>query len=290
MYGHARGSLVSFADTVQIAEVQAGMETLSVHIESHRDDVQIARALPVAEQRAFDTISSSQQSKFGCGGSGSTVVVGVKTDQRLVSLLQVPAKPFDLVGMHVWREQFDGRREVQDDGIFFGRFPCFHDRFANLERVVHLGIGKTFGRVLQPHLGTVQFREQVANELYAVHRDLLDLFLRHTEGYSPLERRGGIVYVYDGLFRPFQALESASNKMFASLGEHLKGNAFGHTVLVDELARKVEFSLCGRWETDLDFLEADFCQQIEKFQLLFHSHGRSTLHQMGTRSITLPGH
>ena len=86
---------------------------------------------------------------MGGGGAGPTGIVRMQTDNRLVALPQVPAEPFDLIGMHVWGEQFDGCGKVQNDRTLFGRFPDLHHRLAHLQGVVHLGVRKAFWRILQ---------------------------------------------------------------------------------------------------------------------------------------------
>ena len=197
----------------------------------------------------------------------------MEADYSLVSFLQVAAEPLDLIGVYVGGEKLYRCWQIQDDGVCLSWLPSLHHRFADFEGVFYLRVGEAFGRILELYFGSFQLRQQVPDELNAVHRDLLDLFLRHAEGHSSLQRRSRVVDVHDGFLRSLQALEGSANKVFAGLGQRLQGNAFGYTVLLDQLSGKVEFCLCGGGKPDLDFLESDFQQKLEKFQFLLHSHG-----------------
>ena len=61
--------------------------------------------------------------------------------------------------------------------------------------------------------------------------------------------------------------------MFPGLGQYLNGNVVGDQILFDEGAGKSILRLgCGR-ESHFNFLEPDFHQVLEEFQLLFQAHG-----------------
>ena len=47
----------------------------------------------------------------------------------------------------------------------------------------------------------------------------------------------------------------------------------GDAVFLDETATEIEFDLGSRRETDLDFLEANFHEQLEVFEFLVDAHG-----------------
>jgi hypothetical protein len=69
-----------------------------------------------------------------------------------------------------------------------------------------------------------------------------------------------------------QRFERAGDQVLATLTENLDENVVGDAVLVDEPAAKIEFDLRSRRETDLDFLEADFNEQLEIFEFLLDAH------------------
>ena len=79
--------------------------------------------------------------------------------------------------------------------------------------------------------------------------------------------------MYDRFLSPLQALEATLDQVFSRLGEHLQGHPFGHPLIIDQFAGKIEFGLSGGGKTDLDLLEPDRAEQFEQFQLFLHSHG-----------------
>ncbi len=101
--------LIHIAYAVDVAEVQAGIDALCVQVQRQGHDIDVAGALTVAEQCAFDAVGSCQQTKFGGCHGRPTVVVRVQADNRRFTRTQVAAEPFDLVGMHVRRRHLDGR-------------------------------------------------------------------------------------------------------------------------------------------------------------------------------------
>ena len=153
MHRHPRGSLVDLTDFIEVFEIQIRMQSLSVHVQGHRHKVEVSGAFPISEEGTLNPVRSRKQAKLGGGGAGPTVIVRMQTDHRLAALPHIPAEPFDLIGMHVGGEQFDGGGKIQNDRILFGRFPDLHHRLAHLQGVVHLGVRKALRGILQLHLG-----------------------------------------------------------------------------------------------------------------------------------------
>ena len=60
--------------------------------------------------------------------------------------------------------------------------------------------------------------------------------------------------------------------MFAALHEYLDGYIARYQFVRYETANKCEFRIRGGWKTNFDFLEADFDQGLEHFDLLFDAH------------------
>ena len=116
--------------------------------------------------------------------------MGVQADDCFVSILEVAGEPLDLVCVHVRGAELDRGRQIEDDGVFLGWLPRILDRLADLEGVIQFGVRKAFRGILQLHLGSLEFGEEVADQLHPVHRDLLDLFPRHVEGHPALQGRG----------------------------------------------------------------------------------------------------
>ena len=148
-----RDPLVNRADRLQVGEIQAGRDAVAVEVQRDGDDVEIAGALAVAEERAFHAVGAGQQAEFGGGHAGAAVVVGVQRDDDGLAVFQVAAHPLDLVGMDVRRGPLDGGRQVEDHFLLRRRLPDVDHRVAALEREIQFGVRKRFGRILQHHLG-----------------------------------------------------------------------------------------------------------------------------------------
>ena len=77
MHHHSRAVFGDATDLVDIAQVEFGVDPLSEQIERHRYDVDISRALAVAEQSTLNTVGSSHQSQFCRRNGRAAVVVGM---------------------------------------------------------------------------------------------------------------------------------------------------------------------------------------------------------------------
>ena len=65
------------ADLVDVGEVEAGRHALRVQVERDVDEVDVAGALAVAEQAAFDAVGAGHQRELAGRGAGAAVVVRV---------------------------------------------------------------------------------------------------------------------------------------------------------------------------------------------------------------------
>ena len=139
--------------TAEIAQIQAGIHALRVQVEGDRDDVDVAGALAVAEQRAFDPLAAGQHAQLRGRDAGAAVVVGVQAEDDAVTALHVAEEPLDLVGVHVGSRQFDRRRQVDDDAPVGAGIPGLDHGVAHLHDVVQLGAGEALRRVLVDHVG-----------------------------------------------------------------------------------------------------------------------------------------
>ena len=146
---HAGAALVHLADGIEAAEIEVRVDAVGVEIECDRDDIEVAGALADSEERALDSVGSSEEGQFGGGGASATVVVGVQRENREGSSCQVAGHPFDLVGVDIWRGVFDCGREVENDFILRSRLPDVGDGFANLESEIEFRAGETLWRIFQ---------------------------------------------------------------------------------------------------------------------------------------------
>ena len=77
----------------------------------------------------------------------------------------------------------------------------------------------------------------------------------------------------DGAFGAFERFETAFDQIFARLRQDLNDDIVGDQVFVNQLTDKIKFGLRGRRKANLDLLQADFEQHVEKHQLLIDIHG-----------------
>ncbi len=268
-------ALVDIADAVDVGEVETGMNAVRVEIQCDGDDVEVARAFPVAEECALDAVGAREQGEFGGGDTGAAVVVGVQGDECEVAARQVGGHPLDLIGVDVGRGVFDGGREIEDDLIFRGRLPAVGDGLANLQGKIQFGAGEALGRILKTHSGAGcdERGAVVLDPLRALNGDRDDIGARGVEDVLALGRRRGVVEVEDGVLCAAQGSDAADNELFSALAEDLNRDVMGDAVFLDETATEIEFDLGSGRETDLNFLEANFHEQLEVFEFLVDAHG-----------------
>ncbi len=169
--------------------VELCIHALTDHVHGQRYDIDVAGALPVAKQRAFDALGAGHEPEFGGGHTGAAVVVGVKRQNKTIAAREVAVHPLNLVGVHIGRSDLHGRWQV-DDGLVGGRrLPHVHDGLADLQRIGQLGLRKAFGRILaeDTRAGHLRFR-QFLYEPGAGHRDLRNSRLLQPEDDAALRR------------------------------------------------------------------------------------------------------
>ena len=65
------------ADLVDVGEVDLRVDALGQHVQAQGDQADVAGALAVAEQAAFDAVGAGHVAQLGCCDAGAAVVVGV---------------------------------------------------------------------------------------------------------------------------------------------------------------------------------------------------------------------
>ena len=72
---HAGDPFVHLADVRQVGELQLRVHALGVHVQRERDDVYVAGAFAVAEQRPLNAVRARQQPHFRIRHGAAAVVV-----------------------------------------------------------------------------------------------------------------------------------------------------------------------------------------------------------------------
>ena len=239
---HLVGVFVDFLDTLDLGAVELRIDALGIHVQRQRDDVDIAGALAVTEQRAFDAVCACHQAQFGRSDPGAAIIMWVQRDDDVFAIVDIAAHPFDLVRIDVRRRHFDGGWQVDDQLVVGRRLHFLDHRVADLERDVQLGAGKALGRILESVTAAGLFGH-VGDHLGGIDGDLLDAGDVLVEDNPALEFRSRVIEVDDRLDRAFQRLEGARDQLRAALDQHLQRHVSGHIALFDAPAGKIEIGL-----------------------------------------------
>ena len=97
-----------------LRQVEPRIDALREQVERERDEVDVAGALAVAEQRPLDPLGAGHQAELGGRDGRAAVVVRVHAEDDLVARRDVPLEPLEPVGVDVRRERLDRRRQVDD--------------------------------------------------------------------------------------------------------------------------------------------------------------------------------
>ena len=95
--------------------IEFRIDALGEHVHRQRDEADIAGALAIAEERAFDAVSARQHGELGGRHRRAPVIVGMQRNDDAVAVLDIAAEPFDLVGMDIGRRHFDRVGEIEDE-------------------------------------------------------------------------------------------------------------------------------------------------------------------------------
>ena len=269
---HAGAALIDFTHRVQIAEVELRVNAVHVEVQRHGDEVEVAGALAVAEERALDAVRAGEQAQFRGGGAGVAVVVRVQADDERVAIADVRAHPLDLVRVNIRHRHLDRVGQIQNHPPLRRGLPHVHDRLGDFLGILDLGGGEALGRILERYVRADEAVEPVFDELRPVDGDGLDFILRLAEHHAALRGRGRVIHVDDHPLRADKRLEGFLDEVLARLHEHLDGHVVGDEALLDEQPVEGELSVRRGREADLDLLEAALHERLKQLELLRDVH------------------
>ena len=261
------------AHLVEIAEVDLWVDALGEQVDPQGDQVDVARALAVAEQTALDPVGSCLISELRRGHRGAAVVMRVQADEHVLPVVQVPRHPLDRVGVDVRRRHLDRRGQVDDHLAVGSRLEDLEHLVADIHGERELGTGVALGRVLVEDSRLGNGRLVVLAPARALQSDVDDALLIGAEHHIPLQNAGRVIQVHDRLFGALDRLEGAGDELLTRLRQHLDDDIVGDETLVDQHPHEVEVGLAGRGKTDLDLLVAHRDEQLEHDALAFGTHG-----------------
>ena len=260
------------AHLVEIAEVDLRVDALGEQVDPQGDQVDVARALAVAEQTALDPVGSCLIPELRCGHRGTTVVVRVQTDEHVLAVVQMPRHPLDRVGVDVRCRHLDRRGQVDDHLAVGGRLEDLEHLVADIHGERELGTGVALRRVLVEDGRLGNGRLILLAPARALESDVDDTLLIRTEHHIPLQNAGRVVQVHDRLLGALDRLEGAGDEFLSSLRQHLDDDVVRDEPLVDQHSHEVEVGLAGRGKTDLDLLVTHRDEQLEHDALAFGTH------------------
>ena len=251
---------------VDLREVEAGIDALGQQVEGERDEIDVAGALAVPEQRPLDAVGAGHQPQLRRRHGRAAVVVRVHAEDDLVARGEVALEPLEPVGVDVGRERLDRGRQVHDHLLLGRRPPRRRRRLADLERVVELGAVEALRAVLEHDLRVRLPRELLA-EPRAAHGQIGDAVLVEAEHDPPLRLGGRVVEVHDRPPRALDRLVGALDQLRPRLREHRDGRVGRDQLVLDQPADELEVGLRGRREADLDLLHAESDEEVEHLLL-----------------------
>jgi hypothetical protein len=165
--------------------------------------------------------------------------------------------------------------KVEEDRAASLRFPHLHDRLADLQREVGLGLVEVLGGVLETQVAAGQRAFGVLeHHPGAVDGEFLALLAAHPEHQLAEARGGGVVEVDGGAARAAQALHGALDELLTGLDQDRDADVVGDAVLLHQHADEVVVVGAGGGEADLDLLVPHADQQVEHHQLALGAHRR----------------
>ena len=72
-------------DHAHVGEIEAGVDALRIQVHRQRDQADVARALAVAEQAAFDAVGAGHDRQLGSGDTGTAIVVRMQAQAAALS-------------------------------------------------------------------------------------------------------------------------------------------------------------------------------------------------------------
>ena len=271
---HSGDTLINLNDLRHIGEVQLRIHALRIHVQCQRDNIHITGALAVAEQGALDTVAARQQSQLAVCHCTAAVVVGMQGDDNVFSAVEIVVHVLDLVGVDMGHGVGNRYRQVDDHLVVRRRLPDLQHGVADLQRKLRLCSGEALRRILKAEMTLGLFPILLA-EFCAKLCDLDDIFLALLKHLFPLCHGGGVIQVDDGMLCALQGFKGLGDDVFPCLRQHLNRYIVRNQILFDQRPAELVFRFgCSR-KADLDFLESDLHQILEKLQFFLQTHGRN---------------
>ena len=260
------------ANLRNVGIIDLRIDALREEVQTKRDQIDVAGALAVAQQAAFDTIGTGKHGQLGGGHAHALIVVRVQRQHYGVARHQIVRHVFHLIGEHVRSGHFHRCRQIDDHRMLRSRLDDVDHRIAHLNGVLRLGAGEGFRRILVIQVDALGFALKLLAQGGRVGGELLDAGLVLAEHDLTLQHGHGVIEVHDGALGTLQALVSLANQVLASLRQHHDRNIVRNELTLDQHTNEIVIGFGSRREADLDLLEAQRHQQIPETQLALGIH------------------
>ena len=260
------------ANLRNVGIIDLRIDALREEVQTKRDQIDVAGALAVAQQAAFDTIGTGKHGQLGGGHAHALIVVRVQRQHHGVARHQIVRHVFHLIGEHVRSGHFHRCRQIDDHRMLRSRLDDVDHRIAHLNGVLRLGAGEGFRRILVIQVDALGFALKLLAQGGRVGGELLDAGFILAEHDLTLQHGHGVIEVHDGTLGTLQALVSLANQVLASLRQHHDRNIVRNELTLDQHTDEIVIGFGSRREADLDLLEAQRHQQIPETQLALGIH------------------
>ena len=162
------------AQRVDVGDVELGINAVAEQVHRQIDDVDVAGALAVAEQRSLDAIGAGHHTELSGRHTATAVVVRMQADDHRIAIANRATEPFDHVAVHVGRVALDRRRQVQDHRLLGRWLDDIHHRFADSNGELRLRQREALRRVLVSDRGVTHRLLELATQLGCIDSDVDD--------------------------------------------------------------------------------------------------------------------
>ena len=273
MHRQAIRPLSNPAHLGDVVEGQLRVNALGKEVKRQSDNIDVARALTIAEQRAFNSICSSEHTKLSSTHRCPAVIVRVQRNDHRVTILDGAAEPLDDVGIDIGRVVLHRSGQIQDHRVCWRGLDDVHHGFADFNGELRLSTRKGLRRVLKGDVHSAKVLRQFFDECGSLGGNLHDSRLVQTKHHSTLQCGGRVVEVNDDGLRSLDGLEGATDQILATVNQHLDGDTVRNQSFLNDLSNKVKVSLRSRRESHFDLFEPHIEEQLEHGHLALGVHG-----------------
>jgi len=200
---HLGNFLINLTNFHDIREIQFRINVLSKHIQCNSNNIKIASTFAIAEECAFNTVSTCHQTQFSTCYTSTTVIVRMQGDNCCFTILHMSTEIFDLIRIGVSSTHFYSRRKINNNWVFFSCTHFIHNCFTNFYGIINFSTGKGFGGIFIADIHTRTsnfFFSQLFDKFSSVYGNFSDTFHIFLENNFSLQCRSGIIKMDNYIF------------------------------------------------------------------------------------------